>query len=135
MSLASQTRLVLATRFGWGKNYGNYEFPQAMYLGGTDNLRGYRRDRFAGRSMFFNNTELRVKLFDFTTYLFPGSFGLLAFNDVGRVWADGEDSNDWHVGNGGGIWLAPIRRVVIAAMVGRSKEAKALPRVTFGFQF
>ncbi len=135
MSLASRTRLVLATRFGWGRNYGNYEFPQAMYLGGTDNLRGYRKERFAGRSMFFNNTELRMRLFDFNTYLFPGSLGILLFNDVGRVWADGENSTDWHVGYGTGLWIAPIRRFVIAAMVARSKEEKLLPRVSFGFQF
>lgn len=135
MSLASKTKLVLATRLGWAKNYGDYEFPQAMYLGGTENLRGYRRDRFAGRSMLFNNTELRVKLFDFNTYLFPGSFGMLVFNDVGRVWADGENSNDWHVGYGGGIWIAPIRRFVITGMLAHSKEEKIIPRVTFGFQF
>ncbi len=135
MSLASRTRLVLATRLGWAKNYGDYEFPQAMYLGQSENLRGYRKQRFAGRSMLYNNTELRVRLFDFNTYLFPGSFGILAFNDVGRVWADGEKSTDWHVGYGGGIWLAPIRRFVIAAMVAHSKEEKLMPRVTFGFQF
>ena len=135
MSLADHSRLVLATRLGWSKNYGDYEFPQAMYLGGTENLRGYRKQRFAGRSMLFNNTELRVRLFDFNTYLFPGSFGVLAFNDVGRVWADGEDSIDWHVGYGGGIWIAPIRRFVIAAVVAHSKEEKLLPRLTFGFQF
>lgn len=127
--------IVLASRFGWGKNYGDFEFPQAYYLSGTDNLRGYRRDRFAGRSRAFNNTELRIKLADFSTYLFPGSFGLLVFNDVGRVWADGENSKDWHVGNGAGIWVAPIRRFVIAGHVTRSKEEKFLPYVSFGFQF
>jgi hypothetical protein len=135
MSLASKTRLVLATRLGWGKNYGDYEFPQAMYLGGTENLRGYRRQRFAGRSMLFNNTEVRLRLFDFNTYLFPGSFGIVVFNDVGRVWADGESSTDWHVGYGGGIWIAPIRRFVITGIVGHSKEERLIPRVTFGFQF
>ena len=135
MSLAAKTRLVLATRFGWGANYGDYEIPQAMYLSGTDNLRGYRKQRFAGKSMFFNNTELRVRLFDFNTYLFPGSFGLFLFNDVGRVWVKEEDSNDWHVGNGGGIWIAPIKRFVVTGAIGRSKEEKMLPRVTFGFSF
>ncbi len=134
-SLFSLPRLVLASRFGWGKNYGNYEFPQAYYLGGTDNLRGYRRDRFAGRSALYNNTELRFKVAEFSTYLFPGAFGLLVFNDVGRVWVDGERSSDWHVGNGAGIWLAPIKRFVIAAHVVRSKEEKPTPYVTFGFQF
>ncbi|HEU4470001.1 MAG TPA: BamA/TamA family outer membrane protein [Flavisolibacter sp.] len=135
MSLATRTRLVLATRFGWGKNYGDFEFPQAMYLGGTENLRGFRRQRFAGRSMLYNNTELRIKLADFNTYLFPGSLGILVFNDIGRVWADNEDSGRWHDGYGVGIWVAPVRRFVLAAMVGRSEEEKAMPRVTFGFQF
>jgi hypothetical protein len=134
-SLFSFPRIVLASRFGWGKNYGKFDFPQAYYLSGTDNLRGYRRDRFAGRTRMFNNTEIRFKIADFSTYLFPGSMGLLVFNDVGRVWVDGEKSRDWKVGNGVGIWVAPIRRFVIAAHVARSKEEKALPYVTFGFQF
>ncbi|MGZ5190357.1 MAG: BamA/TamA family outer membrane protein, partial [Flavisolibacter sp.] len=135
MSLATNTRLVLATRVGWGANYGKFEFPQAMYLGGTDNLRGFRKQRFAGKSMLFNNTELRVRLFDFNTYLFPGSFGLLVFNDIGRVWVDGENSSRWHDGYGGGIWIAPVKRFVMAAILSYSKEEKNMPRITFGFQF
>ncbi|MFL5810239.1 MAG: BamA/TamA family outer membrane protein [Flavisolibacter sp.] len=135
MSLATKTRLVLAMRFGWGANYGKFDFPQAMYLGGTDNLRGFRKQRFAGKSMLFNNTELRVRLFDFNTYLFPGSFGLVAFNDVGRVWINNEDSKRWHDGYGGGIWLAPIKRFVLTAVISASNEETFLPRVTFGFQF
>ncbi len=71
----------------------------------------------------------------FNTYLFPGQIGLLVFNDVGRVWNENENSTDWHVGNGAGIWVAPIKRFVIAAMYTRSKEEKFLPLVTFGFQF
>jgi outer membrane translocation and assembly module TamA len=128
-------RLVLASRVGWGKNWGKFEFPQAYYLGGTENLRGYRRDRFAGRTRLFNNTEVRLKVKEFNNYLFPGAFGLLVFNDVGRVWQDGETSTDWHVGNGVGIWLAPIKRFVIAAHLVRSKEEKGAPYVSFGFQF
>ena len=134
-SLFSLPRIVLASRLGWGKNYGKFEFPQAYYLGGTENLRGYRRDRFAGRTRLFNNTELRIKLADFNTYLFPGSLGVLIFNDVGRVWIDHENSTDWKVGNGIGVWVAPIRRFVIAAHLARSKEEKAMPYISFGFQF
>jgi outer membrane translocation and assembly module TamA len=134
-SLFSLPRLVLASRFGWGRNFGKFEFPQAYYLSGTENLRGYRRDRFAGRTRMFNNTELRIKVKDFSTYLFPGSLGFLVFNDVGRVWVDGEKSTDWKVGNGIGIWVAPIKRFVIAAHLTRSKEEKALPYISFGFQF
>src|SRR5436309_15051239 len=134
MSLATQRSLVLATRFVWGKNIGHYEFQQAQYLGGTDNLRGFRKQRFAGRSMLFNNTELRVRLADFTTYLFPGTFGMYFFNDVGRVYTD-EKSYTWHDGYGGGIYIAPIRRYVLTFSLAHSVEEKLLPRFTVGFEF
>lgn len=134
-SFAPQARLVYAFRLGASHNIGKYAFQQAQYLGGTENLRGFRRDRFAGRSMLYNNLELRLKIADFNTYLFPGQIGILAFNDIGRVWADGESSQRWHVGNGLGIYFSPVRRFVITATATRSKEEKLLPMVQFGFFF
>jgi hypothetical protein len=134
-SFVPQSVYVFATRFGYYRNFGKFEFPQANYLSATENLRGYRRNRFAGRTMAFNNTELRFKLSNFNTYLFPGSFGFLLFHDIGRVWMDGQKSNRWHNGYGGGLWIAPIRRYVITASVAHSKEEKLLPYITFGFQF
>jgi hypothetical protein len=135
MSLFQYQRLVLATRFGWGRNYGDFQFPQAMYLGGTDNLRGFRKQRFAGRSMVYNNTELRIQIANFNTYLFGGVFGIQLFNDIGRVFLDHEESQRWHDGYGGGIWIAPIKRFVVTASLAHSKEEDLLPRLTFGFQF
>lgn len=134
-SFKSKATIVYAFRLGVGHNFGKYEFPQAQYLGGPTNLRGYRRDRFAGKTMLYNNSEIRLKIADFKTYLFPGALGILVFNDVGRVWVENEKSDDWHVGNGGGIWFAPVRRFVITASYTRSKEEKGLPLVTVGFQF
>jgi len=63
------------------------------------------------------------------------SFGLLAFNDVGRVWVDNENSSTWHTGYGGGIWIAPIDRIVFTGTLSYSKEEKNLPWITIGFQF
>lgn len=135
MSLFTFQRLVLAMRFGWAKNYGSFEFPQAMYLGTTDNLRGYRKQRFAGRSMLYNNTELRIRIANFNTYLFNGMLGAFIFNDVGRVYAEKENSKVWHDGYGAGIWVAPVKRFVVTFSLAHSVEEKALPLVTFGFQF
>jgi hypothetical protein len=135
MSVFSKPRLVLGVRLGAIHNLGTFDIPQAAYLNGVENLRGYRRNRFGGRSVFYNNAELRFRVADFSTYLFPGSFGFLAFHDVGRVWMDGEASRVWHTGYGAGVWLAPVRRFVVTASVAHSKEEKALPLVTFGFQF
>ena len=127
-------RLTLATRFGGTVNFGDYEFFQAATLGGLSNLRGYGRTRFAGRQSAYNNTEARVQLGRFRTYLLPATFGLLAFHDVGRVWVPGENSHDWHRGYGPGLWLAPTPQVVIAAMYGISAEDR-VPLVRLGFFF
>jgi outer membrane translocation and assembly module TamA len=85
--------------------------------------------------MLFNNAEIRLKLAEFNTYLFPGSLGILLFNDVGRVWVENEDSRRWQHGYGAGIWLAPISRWVVTASVARSREEKALPYLSVGFRF
>ncbi|MFA0962148.1 BamA/TamA family outer membrane protein [Roseivirga sp. BDSF3-8] len=125
---------TFATRFGGGVTLGDFPFFQAQKLGGTENLRGYRMTRFYGGSMAYNNTEVRIHLLNFQTYLFPGQLGILAFHDVGRVWFDGESSDKWHTGYGGGIFVSPIGQVVISAMIGASEE-DVLPLVKFGFQF
>jgi outer membrane protein assembly factor BamA len=127
-------RLTLATRFGGGVSFGNYEFYQAQILSGNTNLRGFRKTRFAGGRNLYQNTELRIKLFSFRSYLFPAQVGILGFNDIGRVWQKGETSDTWHHGYGGGIWLAPLNRLVISFMYGFSKE-DSLPLIKAGFMF
>jgi hypothetical protein len=135
-SLFSYPRFVLATRFGYGHVFGkNLEIPQAYYLSGTNNLRGYRRDRFAGQTVLYNQNELRFRIADFSTYLFPGSIGLLTFFDVGQVKVKGQNPNGWYAGYGGGVWVAPVKRFVITGMLAWSSEEKALPVITFGFPF
>lgn len=128
-------KLTLATRFGGGHTFGdNYEFFQAQTLDGPSTLRGYRRNRFSGQTSFYNNTEARLRLFSFTTYLFPASIGVFGFHDVGRVWVDEEDSDMWHRGYGGGVWLAPLNQIVISAGVAKSPE-ETLFMLRAGFQF
>lgn len=133
-SFSKKAGFVLATRFGAGHNFGGFEFFQAKYLGGLDNLRGYRKYRFAGRSTAYNNTEIRVRLADFRTYLFPGSIGMLLFHDIGRVWTKNDTDNNWKNGYGGGLWFAPLRKFVITASYTMSKEDK-LPLISLGWQF
>jgi hypothetical protein len=127
-------RVTLATRFGGSVNFSDFEFFQASTLGGLSNLRGYRRTRFAGKSSVYNNTELRIRLGSFKTYLFPAYFGILGFHDIGRVWLNGEETDVWHQSYGGGVWLAPFQQVVVSVMYGISKEEK-LPLIRLGFFF
>src|SRR5205814_676925 len=132
---SSKKHVVLATSFGVSRISGKYELEQAQYLGYKQNLRGFRIDRFAGRSRAYNNSEIRFIKNDVNLGLFRGSFGFLVFNDVGRVWADNEQSTQWHDGYGWGIWISPLKRFLIAATLMYSKEEKNLALLNFGFQF
>jgi hypothetical protein len=77
--------LTWANRTGVGVTMGDsLDFYHAQNLGSSEDLRGYRKQRFTGRSKFFNQTELRLKLANLKTYLFPASFGMFAFVDVGE---------------------------------------------------
>lgn len=125
-------RLTLALRAGGAALQGDPEFYQLAMLGGSENLRGYRRQRFWGKTAFYNNNELRW-LKPTSSKLFS-QVGLLAFVDQGRVWQPGEASDTWHVGYGGGLVIIPYNRIVLNGSVGTSKEATII-HLRIGYLF
>ncbi len=128
-------RLVLVDRIGAGITLGDgFEFYQAQYLGTEDNLRGYRKQRFAGRSKIYNQAELRLRLSNFRTYLFNGAMGIHAFVDAGRVFLKNDGDSKMFTGIGGGLWFAPLRRIVLTISYATSKEDK-MPLVGLGWKF
>ena len=143
-SFRPRARLVFAARVGAGINEGKYPFYQAQVLDGKSALRGYRKTRFYGDSKLYSNIEARLRLLEFRSYLFPASFGVLAFYDVGRVWYKNENGLDptspdgnsdaWHRGAGGGIWFTPFNFTVLSVEAARSSEG-TLGYIRLGFQF
>lgn len=128
-------RFTLASSSGASTNLNNdYAFFQANTLSGTANLRGYRRDRFAGKTMLYSNTELRYNAGMANGYFLRGCWGLLAFVDNGRVWVPDEKSNEWHTGYGGGLWFVPFNKMSFTATYGMSDEGSMLS-IKGGFLF
>ena len=118
-------KLSLAIKTGGATIAGTPLFYQYPNIGESYNLRGFRRERFSGKSTFYNNTELRfVK--NVRSYIFNGKAGLMVFMDNGRVWMPGENSNTFHQSYGGGILLAPFNLVSAAVTYGISDEAKMI---------
>lgn len=118
--------IVVAHRSGGATNIGDYEFYQANAIGGHNYLRGYWRTRFTGQSSFYQNTDLRIKLFNLKGYLFRGTLGIYGFFDDGRVWVKKEKSDTFHTGYGGGIFYTPYNLVALNLSYGMSDEANII---------
>ena len=125
--------LAFALRIGGGQNYGSYEYYQAQILSGPTELRGFRKTRFLGDRRAFLNAEVRYPLVTIATRTLPSTLGFNAFYDTGRVWLEGENSNTWHRGFGGGIWIAPLNAAVLAFEVGSGEETRLFIRLGFMF--
>jgi hypothetical protein len=127
-------QITFAIRTGTAHNFGEFPFYESNTIGGTTNLRGYNGRRFSGRTAFYNNTEMRLELFDFYNYLLGGKVGINGFFDTGRVWADGENSKKWHSGYGGGIWFNIFDSFLINSNIGFSEDGQFFTIKT-GFLF
>ncbi|MEI9955488.1 MAG: BamA/TamA family outer membrane protein [Ferruginibacter sp.] len=110
--------VIFANRTGGGVTFGNAPFYQAQFLGGQENLFGFRQYRFAGSTMLYNNAELRIKIAQAGNYILPGQLGLVAFYDAGKVWADNHNSKKIHQGIGGGLYFAPAQMAVLQFVMG-----------------
>ena len=134
-SLSDPAGLVSILRLGGGHIFNNqYEYFQALNLGQNNFLRGFRKNRFAGKSLAYGSLTLLIKLFDSKSYILPGSVGIIAFDDVGRVWASDQSSNKWHNAVGGGLYFSPFNMFIISAAMGFSDEEK-LFNLSLGTKF
>ncbi|HBI00164.1 MAG TPA: metallophosphoesterase [Flavobacterium sp.] len=130
--LITSNKLILGTLLK-GKMLlnNNFEFYQGATLGGDYDLRGYRNERFLGKESFFQSTDLRWNIGKIKTII-PMSYGILAGYDYGRVWLDGENSNQWHQSVGGGIWLNGLDLVTARLTFFNSQDGN---RIAFGLGF
>jgi hypothetical protein len=127
---------TLALRVGGRHLYaGKYPYFEAAFVGGPDTVRGLRRQRYAGDSSLFGQSELRLRLFD-VKILVPIDITAFGLADAGRVWVEGEDSNIWHYGLGGGLgfsFLRPEHTFSVALARGDDDTLRIYFQGGFGF--
>lgn len=131
--LVSNGRLVLATKWKAHFNIGDdYEFYQAASIGGIDGLRGFRNQRFSGKTSYYQNTDLRFSLKSLKTGLLPVTLGVYGGFDYGRVWTPNENSDLWHTSYGGGLFLNGADVMTARVALFNSVDG---PRFSFGVGF
>lgn len=109
-----------------------FNFYQAADLGSNNYLRGYRANRFTGRSAFAHSSDLNFKIYEVNRGLLPFTYGLSLGFDYGRVWQDHDFSDKWHTSYGGGIWFDFLEVMRLKINMHKSPEELMF---TFGLNF
>ncbi len=132
-TLVKNRTLVLKTTVNYHLNIGDrYQFYQAANLGGDNGLRGYREQRFTGKSFLVGSADVRYSFPKFKIGLVPLQTGIFAGTDLGRVWLPEEDSKKWHNSYGGGFWITGSGGLNANLSLFNSIEGT---RLTFGLGF
>ena len=131
-SFKQPSRVTLSNRTGYGNVFGSPEFYQLLRLDGGDQMRGFRKYRFAGETVFYNNTDINVRLVNVRAYILPTQIGIKFFYDIGRVGVSNEESSRWHQSYGAAFWISPARVIYISFLSGWSVEGW-YPSVKFAF--
>ncbi len=118
-------RVIAIFRVGFGHIFGkNYEYFQGLDLGANNNLQGFRKNRYVGKSATYSSLEVRVKTFELKSLFFPGPVGLIGFVNAGRVGLKDIRQKNWHGAIGGGIYYIPFNLFFISATAGFSGGEK-----------
>ena len=133
--LVPSGQLVLATNFRGHFNLGNdFEFYQGATLGARTGLRGYRFQRFTGKSAFSQSTDIRWNFGSLKTALLPINFGIYGGVDYGRVWVENDTSNKWNNSVGGGLFVNMAQMMTANISAFNSSDGLRLAfQLGFGF--
>ncbi len=122
----------LALRGGYHILSGKYPFHQANYLDGNTNFRGIPRNRYSGKSMAYQNSELRFNIIYIKNYILPFQLGLLTHYDFGKVWNSNENSDLWHKSHGVGLYINALDFIILNGTMSFSDKEKFF---SFGTKF
>ena len=126
---------VLATKVGAHMNFGDdYEFYHGATLGGNQDLRGFRNQRFNGQTAFYQSTDLRCGVHQFRTNFIPIRLGVSAGFDYGRIWTENSDSQTWHNSYGGSVFVNGFKALTANVGYYVSDESNRI-LFTLGFTF
>ena len=129
-------KAILALRVGGQKLWGDYPWFEAADIGGSGTVRGFSSRRFVGDASLYGSAELRFWLGTRKTPVLPLRWGLFTFYDTGRVYLEGEESDDWHYGYGGGLLMQMIGLpVTFNAALARGEEGALKFYFKYGYAF
>ncbi len=138
--LVPSGQLVLATNLRGHFNIGDdFQFYQGATIGAKNGLRGFRNERFIGKTSFVQSTDFRWVFNNMKTGIFPIRIGFFGGIDYGRVWMDCNrttldchETNQWNNSLGGGFFINAAEMLSGNISAFNSDEGM---RISFGLGF
>jgi hemolysin activation/secretion protein len=134
LSVGGPMQPTLALRAGGKKVWGRYPFFEAAFIGGGSTVRLGRINRYAGDASAYGSAELRLALTRFELVL-PAQLGVFGLADAGRVFLEGESSDEWHSAFGGGLSLSYLDRAYTFSIAIASGDERTAVYLQGGFGF
>lgn len=133
--LAKSEQIVLATQVNSQFILGNnFEFYQGANIGANNGLRGYRKQRFIGKSAFTHSTDIRWNFTNLKTNILPIYLGMYGGVDYGRVWFQNDPFSGMLTSYGGGVFLN-IANMMTANVSAFTSDDGVLIGFKMGFGF
>ncbi|MGH7651567.1 MAG: hypothetical protein ACREMS_06955, partial [Gemmatimonadaceae bacterium] len=124
---------VLALRAGGKKLWGQFPYFDAAFLGGSETFRTEEKQRYAGDASIYGTTELRVPIAKFP-FILPLDVGALGFDDIGRVYVNGQSPGGWHNAAGAGLWVGYLNPATnFNVLITNRKGRRVVTSVGFAF--
>ena len=117
----------LALRGGAKKVFGDFPFQESAFIGGRADVRTLDLQRYAGDASLYATAEVRIPVATFTALL-PLNVGLLATEDIGRVYVKGDSPGGWHNAFGAGFWIG-VHDLTLDVRLMRNNEVGRPPPV------
>ena len=132
--LTNDGKIVMANKVAFATRFGNdFDFYHGSSIGGTASLRGFRNERFIGKTAFYNMNDIRIKLGKIRTSFLPFTVGITGSFDNGKVWNPNIESDQWHVSYGGALWFNTIGLATISFGYHTTQDEKG--RLVFGIGY
>lgn len=128
-AISRNRKLVLHSKLRSRLNFGKYQFYQAPSIGGDYGLRGYRAQRFTGDHAVAVGGDLLYHFDSIRNSILPFQLSVFGGYDLGRVWLQEEDSQQWHDNYGGGVHINIAQALGSKLSLFKSEEGW---RFTFG---
>jgi len=134
--LTNDNKIVMANKVGLATRFGtDFNFYHGSKIGGNTSLRGFRNERFIGKTAFYNLNDIRIKLARIRNAFLPFTLGITGSFDNGRVWDPSIESDIWHTSYGGAVWFNTLGLATISIGFHTTADERGRLVVGLGFGF